>query len=76
MTARFLQSAMKRAREFALAAYPDWSWRPPVIGALTLVYLLGTTLRRALERRGLERADPVIGAYWRLIEKRAAWMPE
>jgi hypothetical protein len=76
VTVRFLRSAMKRAREFALQAYPDWSWRPPVIGALTLVYLLGATLHRALERRHLERADPVAGAYWRLLEKRAAWMPE
>jgi hypothetical protein len=76
VTVRFLQSAMKRAHEFALQAYPDWSWRPPVIGALTLVYLLGATLHHALERRRLERAGPVIGAYWRLLEKRAAWMPE
>jgi hypothetical protein len=76
VTVRFLQSAMKRAREFALQAYPDWSWRPPVIGALTLVYLLGATLHRALERRRLDRTDPVAGAYWRLLEKRAAWMPE
>ena len=76
VTVRFLQSAMKRAREFALQAYPDWSWRPPVIGALTLVYLLGATLHHALERRRLERADPLVGAYWRLLEKRAAWMPQ
>ena len=76
VTVRFLRSAMKRAREFALQAYPDWSWRPPVIGALTLVYLLGATLHHALERRRLERADPVVGAYWRLLEKRAAWMPQ
>ena len=67
---------MKRAHEFALGAYPEWSWRPQVIGALTLVYLLGATLHHALERQRLDRADRVTGAYWRLMEKRAAWMPQ
>jgi hypothetical protein len=76
VTARFLQSAMKRAHEFAQQAYPDWSWRPPVIGALTLVYLLGASLHHAFERRKLDPADPVAGSYWRLIEKRAGWMPQ
>jgi hypothetical protein len=76
ITVRFLQSAMKRAHEFALQAYPDWSWRPQVIGALSLVYLLGTTLQHALERGRLDRAGAVTGPYWRLLEKRSAWMPE
>ena len=69
-TVPLLRRAMARAQEFALAAYPEWSWRPRVIGALTLVYLLGVILHR-----GAERADPVVGAYWKLLEKRAAWMP-
>jgi hypothetical protein len=76
VTARFLQDAMKRAHEFALQAYPDWSWRPQVIGALTLVYLLGATLQHALERGRLEPADAVVGAYWRLLGRRSAWMPK
>ena len=45
-TVPLLRRAMSRAREFALAAYPEWSWRPPVIGALTLVYLLGVIVHR------------------------------
>jgi hypothetical protein len=65
-----LRRAMARAQEFALAAYPEWSWRPRVIGALTLVYLLGVILHRAADR-----ADPVVDAYWKLLEKRTAWMP-
>jgi hypothetical protein len=69
-TVPLLRRAMGRAQEFALAAYPEWSWRPRVIGALTLVYLLGVILHR-----GAERADPVVGAYWKLLEKRTAWMP-
>ena len=76
VTAQFLQSAMKRAHDFATRAYPEWSWRAPVIGALTLVYLLGSVLHHALERRRVERADPVVGAYWRALEKRALWMPQ
>jgi hypothetical protein len=70
-TVPLLRRAMSRAHEFALAAYPEWSWRPRVIGALTLVYLLGVILHRRLER-----ADPVVAAYWRLLEKRSIWMKE
>jgi hypothetical protein len=69
-TVPLLRRAMASAQEFALAAYPEWSWRPRVIGALTLVYLLGVILHRAADR-----ADPVVGAYWKLLEKRSAWMP-
>jgi hypothetical protein len=47
-----------------------------VIGALTLVYLLGVVLERSLARRRIERADRVVGAYWKLLEKRSAWMPK
>jgi hypothetical protein len=66
-TVPLLRKAMARAREFALSAYPEWSWRPQVIGALTIVYLLGVILQR-----GLERAHP----YWKLLEKRSTWMKE
>ena len=75
VTADFLQSAMKRAHDFAVLAYPEWTWRPPVIGALTLVYLLGVLLHHAAADRALERSDPVVKSYWKLIEKRSAWMP-
>jgi len=74
-TVPLLRSAMSRAHEFALAAYPEWSWRPQVIGALTLAYLLGVILHRM--RNGGERGvDPVVDAYWKLLEKRSAWMKE
>lgn len=75
VSARFLQASMKRAEQYARQAYPEWTWRPPVIGALTLVYLLGATLHRSLQRKRLDRRDPVVGAYWRLLERRAAWLP-
>ena len=70
-TVRLLRRAMSRAHEFALAAYPEWSWRPQVIGALTLVYLLGVILHREANR-----ADSVVNAYWKLLEKRSIWMEE
>jgi len=70
-TVPLLRRAMSRAREFALAAYPVWSWRPPVIGALTLVYLLGVIVHREAKR-----SDAVVDAYWKLLEKRSAWMKE
>jgi hypothetical protein len=66
VSVRCLQTAMKRAHEFALQAYPEWSWRERVIGALTLVYLLGAIVRQTY---------PVASAYWRLIEKRSKWLP-
>jgi hypothetical protein len=66
-TVPLLRRAMERAREFALGAYPEWSWRPQVIGALTIVYLLGAILHRSLGR-----AHP----YWKLLEKRSTWMKE
>lgn len=70
-TVPLLRKAMGSAHAFALAAYPEWSWRPRVIGALTLVYLLGVILHREANR-----ADPVVSAYWKLLEKRSAWMKE
>ncbi len=63
---RELEAAMRSAGEFALEAYPEWTWRPKVIGALTLVYLLGAILRLA---------DPRSSRYWTLVEKRSAWLP-
>lgn len=75
----FLRSSMKRAHDFARRAYPDWAWRPQVIGALTLVYLLGTVLHEALAQRRLDdpRLDsPVVRAYWAALERRTDWMPQ
>ena len=36
----------------------------------------GEWLQRSLARRALERGDRVVGAYWKLLEKRSAWMPK
>ena len=68
--ARYLKAAMKRAHGFALAAYPEWTWRPRVIGALTLVYLLGAILHHAGKQRLAH------DSYLRLVERRSKWMPE
>jgi len=76
VTVPVLRQAMRQAGEFALLAYPEWSWRPPVIGALTLVYLLGVVLDRSLRCGSIEGPDPVVDAYWKLLEKRSAWMPK
>ena len=66
---------MRRAQEFAVQAYPEWRWRPRVIGALTLVYLLGALLHHSERDLRLDPGDPVVKSYWKLIEKRSAWMP-
>jgi hypothetical protein len=75
VTAGFLQSAMKRAHGFALLAYPEWTWRARVIGALTLVYLLGALLHHCVPARRLDSSDAVVKSYWHLIQQRSAWMP-
>jgi hypothetical protein len=76
LTVPVLEAAMQRARDFATQAYPEWPWRPKVIGALTLVYLLGTLLHRSLASRRIDFGDAVLGGYWKLLEKRSAWMPK
>jgi hypothetical protein len=68
---RFLRGVMRRAHDFARQAYPEWTWRPHVIGALTLVYLLGAVVHHARESGSCESS-----AYWRLLEARSAWMPD
>ena len=75
VTVPVLRDAMRQASEFAVQAYPEWAWRPPVIGALTLVYLLGVVLDRSLRNGRIEGADRVVDTYWKLLEKRSAWMP-
>jgi hypothetical protein len=75
VTVPVLRQAMQCAAEFAVRAYPEWTWRPPVIGALTLVYLLGIVLDRSLRNGRIEGADRVVDTYWKLLEKRSAWMP-
>jgi hypothetical protein len=75
VNAKFLHSAMKRAHEFAVAAYPEWTWRARVIGALTLVYLLGALLHHSLTSRRVDRGHPLAKPYWKLIHERSAWMP-
>jgi hypothetical protein len=72
---RRLPEAMQRAEQFARRAWPEWPWRPQVIGALTLVYLIGALLERALAGGRLEHGDALTGAYWKHIETRSAWMP-
>ena len=73
--ARELRVAMRRAREFALAAYPGWRWPRRVIGAFTLAYLLGALLRRCAANRRMDDDDPLTATYRKLIETRSAWMP-
>jgi hypothetical protein len=72
---RELRVAMRRAREFALEAYPGWRWPRRVVGALTLVYLLGALLRHCASIRSMDGDDPLTATYRKLITSRSAWMP-
>jgi len=73
--ARELRVAVRRAREFALEAYPDWRWPRSVVAALTLVYVLGTLLRNCAAIRRMDDDDPLTATYRKLITTRSAWMP-
>src|SRR5262249_38713430 len=56
-----LAKAMQRAGDFVAEAWPEWPWRPQVIGALTLAYLLGAAAH----------PSPRAGVYRRWIETRS-----
>jgi hypothetical protein len=72
--ARHLTRAMARARAFAAEAYPQWDWRPRVVSAFTLAYLLGAIFRYSAPHGRISRSHPVIRRYWPLMENRADWM--
>jgi hypothetical protein len=76
LSALELRVAMRRARAFALEAYPAWRWPWRVIGALTLVYLLGALLRRCDAIRRMDDDDPLTATYRKLVATRTAWMPD
>jgi len=46
-----------------------------VVGALTLVHLLGALLRHCAAIRRMDDDDPATATYRKLIEIRSAWMP-
>lgn len=72
--AAHLARAMAQARSFAMAVYPQWDWRPRVVSAFALAYLLGVILRYSTPDRRISYSHPVIRRYWRLMERRAEWM--
>ena len=51
-------------------------WRPKTFAELSGQEHVVRALSNALERGRLDPADAVVGAYWRLLEKRSAWMPK
>ena len=78
--AQTLQRELERAAAYApreaLAALED-AYREceAVVGALTLVYLLGSLLRHCAANRRMDDDDPLTATYRKLIETRSAWMP-
>jgi len=75
LSALELRIAMRRARAFALEAYPAWRWPRRVVGALTLAWLLGALLRRCDAIRRMDDADAAAATYRKLIANRSAWLP-
>lgn len=72
---REVRVAIRRARAYALEAYPEWRWPREVVAALTLAHLVGAALRRAAAIRRMDDDDPLMATYLKLIAARSAWMP-
>jgi Phosphotransferase enzyme family len=70
----FLAATLRRMEEVAQQLYPEWTWRPRVVSALCLAYLLETVLRCCAASKDLARSQAVTVGYFRLIEQRSAWM--
>ncbi|MCW5604556.1 MAG: hypothetical protein KIT18_08435 [Burkholderiales bacterium] len=71
---RRLATVMRRAEEIAIQFYPGRKWRPQVISALLLAYLLEVLLGYSRSVRRLELRHPVIACYWDLVRRRREWM--
>lgn len=71
---RVLVRVMRRAHEVAEQVYPEWTWRPREVSALTLAYLLEIILHYSQSVAQLDLQHPVIESYWRLVEQRWEWM--
>jgi len=74
LRAAHMKEAMGHAGRFAADAYPEWEWRPGVVSAFALGYLLGVVLRYTVADRRINFDDPVIERYWSLLKERRAWM--
>jgi hypothetical protein len=72
--APYLAKLMRRAQEFARDLYPETKWRAGKISTLALVYVLEVLLQYCRAGQGLDRTAQVIQEYWRLMERRSAWM--
>jgi len=70
----FLARLMRRAQAFAQEFYPEARWRASGVSAFALVYVLDVLLHYCRAVGGLDRTAEVIQGYWRLMERRAAWL--
>jgi len=72
ISARSMARALRRVEEVAPQLYPEWIWRPRVVSALGLAYLLETALERAARSRA-PGSNPRVAGYMQAIEERSAW---
>jgi hypothetical protein len=74
ISVRFLAATIRHAGALARQLYPEWQWRMRTVSALALAYLLEVIVRYSLSNQCIDRAHPVVGSYWQLMERRFAWM--
>lgn len=70
----FLATLMRQAQEFARELYPEARWRASKVSAFALAYVLEVLLQYCRSVGSLDRSGDVIQGYWRLMERRAAWL--
>jgi hypothetical protein len=71
---QFLVTVMRRVEAYARDFYPEWNWRPRVISALALAYLLDVLARYCWSRQAVDWAHPAIRSYWQLVGERREWL--
>ena len=69
-------SVMQRIEQFAMAAYPEWSWDANIVTGLALVYLLRVVLYYAEVERALHMNRPVTRTYMFLLRNVIEHEPE
>jgi hypothetical protein len=70
----FFVSVLRRVERIARGIAPEWTWRPQIVSALGLAYLLEVILHYSTANTRLLRSDPVVGACFELVERRSKWM--
>ncbi|HSD43654.1 MAG TPA: phosphotransferase [Burkholderiales bacterium] len=71
---RSVAAVLKRAEGIARELHPERRWKPRVVSALALAYLIEVLLCYSRASGRLDLRHPVMRHYWRLVQARERWM--